>query len=422
MVSKVGIPTRERGNEEKKILVPKLRFPEFRGTGEWEPKNLGDNDVSEFVKKREALNKLDIETFVSTENILPDFGGIKTSSKLPTSGSFTAYVSGDVLIANIRPYLKKVWLANRSGGASNDVVVVRPKTTNGNTLLPFLLKNEVFINYVMEGAKGVKMPRGDISLMKKYRLALPGPEEQQKIADCLSSIDTLITLQTQKLDALKAHKKALMQQLFPANGETIPKLRFPEFRDAGEWVENTLEQVANYENGKAHEQDIDDQGRYIVANSKFVSTEGEVKKFSNAANLLAKKNDILMVLSDVPNGRAIAKCFYVDKDNTYTVNQRICRFTAKENAVSLMLLYILDRNAYFLTFDDGVKQTNLKKDDVLNCPVFLPDGKEEQQKIADCLFSIDALVTAQTEKIDILKAHKKGLMQQLFPSPGEIGA
>src|SRR5699024_273460 len=112
-----------------------------------------------------------------------------------------------------------------------------------------------------------------------------------------------------------------------------------------------------------------------------ISTEGEEKKFSNAANLLANKDDILMVLSDVPNGRAVAKCFYVYKDNTYTVNQRICKLTAKKYTVSILLFYILDRNTYFLAFDDGIKQTNLKKDDVLNCPVLLSDDKAEQQKI-----------------------------------------
>jgi type I restriction enzyme S subunit len=95
--------------------------------------------------------------------------------------------------------------------------------------------NEEFISYVMKGAKGVKMPRGDISLMRKYPLSVPSQEEQQKIVACLSSIDDLIAAETQKLDALRTHKKWLMQQLFLAEGETVPKLRFPEFRNAPAW-------------------------------------------------------------------------------------------------------------------------------------------------------------------------------------------
>ena len=123
-----------------------------------------------------------------------------------------------------------------------------------------------------------------------------------------------------------------------------------------------------------------------------------------------------MVLSDVPNGRAIAKCFLVDEDDKYTVNQRICKITAK-SAVNVLLFYILDRNTYFLAFDDGVKQTNLKKEDVLQCPIMLPKDEDEQQRIADCLSALDARIAAQAAKIETLKQHKRGLMQQLFPAP-----
>ena len=165
----------------------------------------------------------------------------------------------------------------------------------------------------------------------------------------------------------------------------VPELRFPEFVEEGEWMENIVSQIAEYENGKAHEQDIVEQGNYVVVNSKFISTDGEVRKFSNSALCLAKKNEILMVLSDVPNGRAIAKCFYVDKDDFYTVNQRICKLTPV-NTDGKLLLYLLNRNQFFLAFDDGVKQTNLRNEDVLNCPIILPKNAKEQQKIASCLF------------------------------------
>ncbi len=198
----------------------------------------------------------------------------------------------------------------------------------------------------------------------------------------------------------------------------LPRLRFPEFRDAGDWEEKRLGEVSKYENGKAHEKNITESGSYIVVNSKFISTDGAVRKFSDVAFCVAAKEDILMVLSDVPNGRAIAKCFQVDTDNLYSVNQRICKITPT-NTVSAILFYSLNRNSHFLAFDDGVKQTNLKKDDVLECPIILPESTEEQQKIAACLSSLDELITAQTQKLAHLKTHKKGLMQQLFPAEGE---
>ena len=122
-----------------------------------------------------------------------------------------------------------------------------------------------------------------------------------------------------------------------------------------------------------------------------------------------------MVLSDIPNGKAIAKCFYVDKEDTYTVNQRICKITPT-GIDNKFLFYIQNRNSYFLAFDDGVKQTNLRKDTVLSFPFLKPKNPKEQQKIANCLSSADDLIQAQKIKIKNLKNHKKGLLQQLFPN------
>lgn len=200
--------------------------------------------------------------------------------------------------------------------------------------------------------------------------------------------------------------------------ELIPKLRFPEFVDEGEWEEKKLGKIAKYENGKAHEQNIVKQGNYIAVNSKFISTDGKVKKYTNTANCLASKGEILMVLSDLPNGKALAKCFYVDINNNYSVNQRICKITPI-NAENKILYYLLNRNPYFLSFDDGVKQTNLRNEDVLKCPIILPKIQKEQQKIASCLSSLDEMIAAQGQKLDLLKDHKKGLMQKLFPQEGE---
>ena len=197
--------------------IPKLRFPEFWDAGDWEKAKLGDKEVSEFIKDRVPLNQLDINSYISTKNLLPDYAGIKVAIKLPPSGSFTQFKKKDILISNIRPYLKKVWQAQMNGSSSNDVIVIRAKNRIINNFLMYLLKNDYFISYVMRDAKGVKMPRGDISSIKKYPVFYPEKPEQQKIASCLSSLDNLITTQTQKIETLKAHKKGLMQQLFPSN-------------------------------------------------------------------------------------------------------------------------------------------------------------------------------------------------------------
>lgn len=195
-------------------LVPKLRFPEFQSAGDWEEEKLGN--VSVFVNERISLEKLTLDNYISTENILPDYGGVTRASKLPPSGSAIQFKINDILISNIRPYLKKVWFSNKDGGASNDVIVVRAKENIDTKYLAFILKNDSFIEYVMEGAKGVKMPRGDISLMKEYPLAYPSIQEQQKIAEMLTSIDEEIAAQGQRVATLGVHKQGLLQGLFPS--------------------------------------------------------------------------------------------------------------------------------------------------------------------------------------------------------------
>jgi type I restriction enzyme S subunit len=209
-------PTNSITNDELEITnVPNYRFPEFLEDGEWMEKKLGDKEVSYFINEKTSVDKLNVNSYVSTENMLPEFSGVITSSKLPSLGNFTKFKNGDILISNIRPYLKKVWKADKIGGASNDVLVFRYGSEVLSEFLECIIKNEAFINYVMEGAKGVKMPRGDKDYMQKYIVFIPSKMEQQKIASCLSSLDELITAQTEKIAQLKLHKKGLMQGLFP---------------------------------------------------------------------------------------------------------------------------------------------------------------------------------------------------------------
>jgi len=396
--------------DEKQALVPRLRFPEFRDAEEWVPKKLGDKDISEFVKKRLSLSELSLDTYVSTENILPDFGGIAVASKLPSSGSFTAYKKGDILIANIRPYLKKAWVANRSGGASNDVVVIRPKDRSNNVLLPFLLKNEVFINYVMRGAKGVKMPRGDVALMKEYPLALPGSDEQQRIADCLSSLDALIAAQADKLDALKDHKKGLMQQLFPREGETVPRLRFPEFRKAVEWEEATLGGICEMQAGK-----------FVRASN--IKNEYEDGLFpcygGNGLRGYTKSYTHTGEYSLI--GRQGALCGNVTLiSDQFHATEHAVVVTPNDGVNTLWLYYVLNY-LNLNRFATGQAQPGLSVDNLRNIELRFAPDEDEQQKIGDSLSSLDDLITAQSENIEALKTYKKGLMQQLFTNPEAIG-
>lgn len=146
-------------------------------------------------------------------------------------------------------------------------------------------------------------------------------------------------------------------------------------------------------NGKGHEKHIDENGKYIVVNSKFVSTESRVKKYSVKQISPIFKNDILMVMSDLPNGKALAKCFYVNEDDKYTLNQRICALTIKnkDELDAKYLFYILNRNQQLLKYDNGTDQTNLRKDDILGIQIPIPEINE-QKRIVKILDKFDVLV------------------------------
>ncbi len=256
--------------------------------------------------------------------------------------------------------------------------------------------------------------------MEKFYFPAPSDKkEQTAIAKALSDVDALITSLEKLIAKKRAIKTAAMQQLLTG------KKRLPPFDQVdagykqtelgeipGDWGVGILGDVIAFKNGAAHESAISKNGDYTVVNSKFISTEGAVAKYSNQLLCPTKKGNILMVMSDVPNGRAIAKCFVVDADDQYTVNQRICSMESL-GVESKFLFYILDRNKYHLQFDDGVKQTNLRRQDVLNCPIFMP-SLDEQATISEVLTVMDNDITTLDERLVKTKNLKQATMQQLL--------
>ena len=236
-------------------------------------------------------------------------------------------------------------------------------------------------------------------------------EEQEKIGDYFRNLDHLITLHQRKCDETKKLKKYMLQKMFPQNGKKVPELRFSEFTD--DWEQRKLGEVAKYRNGRAHENNISEGGKYVVINSKFVSTDGEVRKFSDTQIEPLYKGEIAFVLSDVPNGRAIARTFLVDKSEKYTLNQRIAGITPNENTDSYFLHILMNRNKYFLRFDDGNKQTNLSVNDVVQFEESYPSHKE-QQKIGEYFAKLDHLITLHQRKYEELQKVKKFMLQNMF--------
>ena len=196
----------ERDGLRPKGNVPNLRFPEFEG--EWEKCKLGD--ASEFSKERVNTQNLSSDNYVATENMLQDYQGFIEASSVPTNTNVVKFNKGDVLLSNIRPYLKKVWFADKNGGCSADVFVFKALSACIPDFLHYIIANDRFINFAMSGAKGVKMPRGDKEQMKTYEIGLPSIEEQKKIATLLQLLDERIATQNKIIEDLKKLKCAII--------------------------------------------------------------------------------------------------------------------------------------------------------------------------------------------------------------------
>jgi len=432
-MSSEGTSAMSEEKDEKSVLVPRRRFPGFDAVVSAFPLAA----VADLASEKTSVNQITSAQYVSTENLLSDFGGMNPAVKLPSVSSVTSFRPNDVLVSNIRPYLRKVWQANIFGGASNDVLVIRPTERIDADYLAAILRSDLFINYVMRGAKGVKMPRGEISMIQEFPVPCPSATEQQKIAAFLSSLDELITAETQKLDTLKTHKKGLMQQLFPREGETAPRLRFPDFREAGEWNSGEFasyievidgDRGANYP--KAEE--FSESGYCLFLNAKNVTKNGF--KFEELQFITKEKDEALkkgrlrrkdLVLTT--RGSVGQFAYFADdiSHDNMRINSGMVILRIKSKKVAPDYLYAFTQSPLLAMLIESVAfgnaQQQLTVAGIKKFPIYYPE-LDEQQKIADCLSFLNELITAQSQKVDALKTHKKGLMQQLFPVSDEVRA
>jgi type I restriction enzyme S subunit len=180
-----------------------------------------------------------------------------------------------------------------------------------------------------------------------------------------------------------------------------------------DWEVKLLPDVCQFRGGKAHERYISDSGRFVCVNSKFIATDGKIRKHSTANFCSAKRNDILMVMSDLPNGRALAKAYLADDDDLYAVNQRVCALTPYSDCPKY-IFYVLNRNPYFLKFDDGVNQTHLLNHVFQKCRFALPPTVSEQEAIAEALSDADAFIESLEQLIGKKYRVKQGVMREIL--------
>lgn len=366
-------------------------------------------EFEEFAERSKATysNKKDSENYkcVELEHINQETGSINGwTDSIAQKSTKTRFATGQVLFGKLRPYLRKFWRADFNGVCSTEIWVIDGKQAKSkNNFLFYLIQSNRFIQ-AANATSGSKMPRADWWYVSKFPFIIPPLPKQQKIAKILSTWDKAIATQEKLIAEKQALKKGLMQELLTG------KKRFPGFTE--KWGEVKLEDVCNFRNGKGHEQFIDADGKYVVVNSKFISSSGMVRKYTKIQASPLYKDDIVMVMSDVPNGKALAKCYLIEQDEKFSLNQRICSLSGK-NINTKFLYYQLNRNRFYLKFNDGLSQTNLKKKEVLGCPILLP-SLEEQEKIVSVIEASGNLLKLLEVGLENMIKQKLGLMQQLL--------
>jgi len=412
--------------------VPRLRFPEFRGAEPWKV-NRFDEVLSPVVRERPKP----AETYLGLGLRSHGKGTFLKLLEDPAKNSMDQLyeVKANDLIVNITfAWEGAVAIAKeRDEGALVShrfptYTFEKGRTTPGFFRYFILDKQFVYnLGVISPGGAGRNRVMSKNDFMK-LQVALPSPAEQQKIAECLSSLDDLITLEAQKLDSLKAHKKGLMQQLFPREGETQPRLRFPEFENAGEWQTLPLAALADkimVGIASAATHAYRETGVPMLRNQNI--KEGKIDDssllFIDPAYEAAHKNkrlrsgDVITVRTGYPGLSAVvteryhnAQCFtsLITRPKKSLLDAKyLCAFINSEIG-----------KRFVLGAEAGGAQKNVNAGVLEALPVYLPE-LDEQKRIASCLTSLDDLITAQTQKLEALKTHKKGLMQQLFPQVSE---
>lgn len=416
---------------EKKSLIPALRFPEFRNDKEWDLESL-----SSFLAMPVTYGIVTAGEFLSNGVPMVRGGDIKggnVNDNLPFVSEEKHYEYRRTILQRNDVIIALVGYPGEAAVVPNNLVGANISRAVGLIRLKGSLSPKFLVSYLnsTEGRAVVLKPSAGsaqivVNLKELNKLITPVPiqlNEQQKIADCLSSLDDLITAQNQKVEALKQHKKSLMQHLFPAEGETIPKLRFPEFENDGEWNEIKLsELLETVIDNRGKTPPLSEGGYPLVEVNALGQKSINYEKICKYVNEITyqswfrghvKAGDVLF--STVG---AIAECSLVGSTNSPVIAQNIVglRFNQSVQTEFAIYLLTLEKNKEkFIRITMGAVQPSLKVSQMVHLKFMLPK-LNEQTKIAECLSSLDELITIQIQQLEAYKAHKKGLMQQLFPA------
>ena len=380
-----------------------MRFPEF--SGEWKHVHL--KEIAEFQKQRISTALLNNNNYISTENILQDFEGIQCSSSMPANVNVIKYQNEDILLSNIRPYLKKVWFADRKGGCSADVLVLRGNKCD-KYFLYYVIASDRFINYVMSGIKGVKMPRGDKNQMEEYAFSIPTNMEQKRIAKFISILDERIRLQNKIIEKYESLIQAIIYQ---KKTDGIRK---------GNWQKTELSKVLQ----ERTEKNINGYTVCSVSVSQGIINQIEYLGRSFAAKEtshynVVKYGDIVYTKSptgDFPYG--IVKRSYIK--NAVAVSPLYGVYKPIDDNIGVILhFYFMQPNNAFNylhpLIQKGAKNTiNITNTRFLENSIPLPKTEDEAVYIANALTRIQTKIDIEKSLLRSYEREKQYLLRQML--------
>ena len=365
-------------------------------------------DICRYVTEKIPVSEVALEDYASTENLIAEKGGLSLASNLSQTGKVTKYQAGDVLVSNIRPYFKKIWFADRTGGASNDVLVLRPTTDEiANEYLYYVLANDKFFDYSTASSSGSKMPRGDKVQIMKYPVYLPDLETQKKIAEVLGRIDEKIELNRAMNETLEQMGQALFRHYFIDNPE------------AETWWSGTISDLVNIYSGYAFKRtDFDPDGKYGLVTIKNVQDGSFLTECSDHLSEVPVKTpdyaflktaDILLSLTG-----NVGRVCIVHGENLL-LNQRVAKLAGVDGMRSFA--YFMFRQEEFknklTSMSRGTAQLNLSPVETKKVKMKLPPQNvlEQYYEKAEPLFE---MLTTNYIEIQTLTTLRNTLLPRLI--------
>lgn len=355
-------------------------------------------DICSFRKGKTDVANLTPETYISTENMLPNKNGVVISSSLPSVTLTQVYKKGDVLVSNIRPYFKKIWKAKFDGGCSNDVLVFISKENIDDDFLYYVLSDDAFFSYCMATSKGTKMPRGDKKSIMQYEVPCYNTETQQKIASVLKSMDEKIELNNAINNNLEQQAKAIYQQMFIDNVSS-------------DWTEGTLSDIADITMGQSpsgSSYNMDGNGTiFFQGRAEFGFRFPTVRLFTTEPKRMACINDILMSVR-APVG---------DLNIAYTdccIGRGLAAIHSKNNYQSFLLYTMFSLEKQLDIFNgEGTVFGSINRNSLNEMPILIPSDKKLDE-FETIVAPMDAAIRNNYNEICRLEQLRDSLLPKLM--------